>query len=222
MAQRSLFLLMLGTLLLNGCGSEPKSDKNIAHRHYSLSHLVAQTIRLFLVDNNTLTCEDGYHNTDGDPSNGCECREERAGSDVPKHCAGAVKETLGDRCSSHQHEKIFEGTLHNKDDIDLYFVKLIDAGSLFCDIKGDTFRGRVELLSGPPGLLLCVRPKKRNSGCVDTDLVFNDLECGRRKYLFDGSRMVNDSLDLTTWPMWHPRANPQCAEYKLLISANSI
>jgi hypothetical protein len=161
-------------------------------------------------------CDTGWHNTDIDLANGCECQEERGGMDVGSVCSGALDlGTLGDNCSNHPNQKIITGNLHDKDDRDLYFMRSDDAGDTFCDSFGDSSRTSVQLVSGPPGLVLCARIRDAETGCGGYTQNYDPSICGNTVYKHDGSYASNDDRDLTAWVMWHPDAEPLCAPYTL-------
>ena len=168
-----------------------------------------------------LSCSDGFHDVDLDPLSGCECQEERGGSDVGASCSNRHNlGTLGDACSEHPNEKQFVGTLHSPEDIDVFFFSSDDASTfLVCDGFGDSSRTTVQLLSGPPGLVLCANIAETGVGCGGYTTYFDPNVCGQNKYEHDGSYGTDDDKDVTAWVMWHPDASPSCGEYTLKFRA---
>ena len=156
-----------------------------------------------------------------DPLSGCECQEERGGSDIGASCTSRHNlGTLGDACSEHPSEKQFVGTLHSPEDIDVFFFSSDDASTfLICDGFGDSSKTTVQLLDGPPGLVLCANIAETGVGCGGYTTYFDENVCGQTKYEHDGSYGTDDDKDVTAWVMWHPDASPSCGEYTLKFRA---
>jgi hypothetical protein len=160
------------------------------------------------------TCETGWHNTDTLLNNGCECREDRLGHDVGNTCSNALQVgKLGDACSSAPSETSRSGTLHSKEDVDIYYAQFDDSSKAGCDVFSDSARTQIDLIQAPPGLVLCARIQPWGSGCGGYSTVFDPAYCGQTRYLRDGSYGPDDSRDATVWVMWHPDAVPSCGEY---------
>ncbi|MDA0713225.1 MAG: hypothetical protein O2897_04475 [bacterium] len=166
------------------------------------------------------TCEKGWHDADNNAKNGCECREDFTTSDIGNSCATGMQiGMLGDRCTEYEHEKTYQGTLHDVKDVDLFFVRTKDEGSLFCDIFGDSYKASVTLTSAPPGLVLCNNFQPFGTGCGGYRSNFDPNLCGKMHYEKEGAIGTNNSSDLTAWLMWHPDANPVCGEYTIVFRA---
>jgi hypothetical protein len=163
-----------------------------------------------------LDCNSGWHDTDTSAPTGCECQEDRGGSDIGQVCSTRYDlGTLGDGCSDYPSQKTMEGTLHSADDMDLFFMRTEDTWGAFCDTFGDSARTSVELQSGPPGLVLCAVIRDVDTGCGGYTNTFDPSVCGQGKYEHDGSYGSEDARDLTAWVMWHPDASPSCGTYTL-------
>ena len=93
-----------------------------------------------------MDCNPGWHDTDDNTDTGCECQEDRGGSDIGEVCSTRYDlGTLGDGCSNYPNQKTMEGTLHHTDDMDLFFMRTEDTWGAFCDTFGDSSRTSVEL-----------------------------------------------------------------------------
>lgn len=163
-----------------------------------------------------LECSAGWHDSDTNVQTGCECQEDRGGSDIGNVCSTRYDlGTLGDGCSDYPSQKTMEGTLHDRDDMDLFFMRTEDTWAAFCDTFGDSSRTSVELVSAPPGLVLCAVIREVNTGCGGYTTYYDPSVCGNSKYEHDGSYGSEDARDLTAWVMWHPDASPVCGSYSL-------
>ena len=164
-------------------------------------------------------CEAGWHDTDVSSDNGCECREERSGSDVGGTCTTGVDlGQVGDDCSSHPSHLEWTANLHDLDDVDLYFIRNDDANSVGCDVFSDSSAIEVSLKAGPPNLLLCARIGEKGSGCGGYTDAFDPRYCGADKVRREGSYGQDDDQEMTVWVMWHPDAQPVCDSYTLRFS----
>ncbi|OGQ92123.1 MAG: hypothetical protein A2289_05005 [Deltaproteobacteria bacterium RIFOXYA12_FULL_58_15] len=166
--------------------------------------------------------DEGYHDTNGLLADGCECLEERQGDDVGASCTdGEDLGTLGDRCSIQPNEKNRYGNLHSGTDIDLYYFSNEDENNLNpfdgCDYFSDTAAASVELVSGPPGLVLCVKMPDHGNGCGGYPIGYWDPDsCGSTLYKNEGAWVEGkDEWDVTAWVMWQPGYFPVCSEYHL-------
>ena len=112
------------------------------------------------------------------------------------------------------------GNLHNLEDVDLYFVHMDDGGSAFCDTFSDSFRAKVELLSAPPGLALCVNIRASGVGCGGYTNYFDPSYCGQNSYSANGSWADNDDKDVVAWVVWKPDASPICSDYQIKFRAD--
>ncbi len=163
-----------------------------------------------------MECNPGWHDTDDSSDTGCECQEDRGGSDIGQVCSTRYDlGTLGDGCSDYPNQKIMEGTLHDTDDMDLFFMRTEDTWGAFCDTFGDSARTSVELQNAPAGLVLCAVIRDANTGCGGYTNTYDPSVCGQLKYEHDGSYGSEDARDLTAWVMWHPDASPSCGSYTL-------
>ncbi len=165
-------------------------------------------------------CQNGWHDADTKSDNGCECREDFSTNDIGDTCSTGMKMgLLGDACSSLENSKQYQGTIHDKNDVDLFFVKLKDGGSLFCDIFRDSFEASVSLTKAPPGLVLCANIQSFGTGCGGYRREFDPNFCGQTSHIKAGHYRADNSSDITTWVMWHPDAQPVCGEYTILFKA---
>ena len=160
------------------------------------------------------SCIGGWHDTDLTASTGCECQEDRGGNDIGGVCSTRYDlGTLGDGCSSYPSQQVVQGTLHTAEDTDLFFARTEDTWAAFCDTFGDSSESSVELVDGPPGLVLCAVIREVESGCGGYTNYFDPGLCGSTRYSHDGSYGTEDSKDITAWVMWHPDAAPSCGTY---------
>ena len=170
------------------------------------------------------SCAEGYHDTNVAFADGCECQEERNGDDIGDTCSDMRDlGNLGDDCSDHNSSVTVTGNLHGDDDIDLYFVRMEDSGSLFCDSTGESFHAKVELLSAPPGLALCANIRASGVGCGGYTDFYDPTYCGQNSYSFNASWTINgndDSRDVVAWAVWRPDATPICTDYQIKFRAN--
>lgn len=161
-------------------------------------------------------CESGWHDTDGLFSSGCECREDRFGEDIGGNCTTGVRlDTLGDACTDLPSSVTRKGNLHDKEDIDLYFIRVKDDSRAGCDVFTDSSASSVELVDGPPGLILCARLRGYGSGCGGYSSIMDPAYCGETRYRYSGRWGEEDGKDITAWVMWHPDAIPVCQDYTL-------
>ena len=167
------------------------------------------------------SCSDGYHDTNTAFVDGCECQEERNGDDVGGNCSTKRDlGNLGDDCSDHNQSVTVTGNLHNAEDTDLYYVKMDDAGSVICDTFGDSFRAKVELLSAPAGLALCVNIRASGSGCGGYTDYYDPSYCGQNSYSSGGSWSSDDDKEVVAWVVWRPDASPICTNYQIKFRAD--
>jgi hypothetical protein len=167
-------------------------------------------------------CEAGWHDTDRLYRNGCECREDRLGHDVGGLCStGLQLGWIGDSCSSYPHVTSQKGTLHGKDDVDLYFISTQDTAGVTCDLFTDSHDLSVSLVSAPPGLVLCVNEQVQGAGCGGYKREYDERLCGTTHYFHPGSYGKQNSADVTAWVMWHPDVQPSCGEYEVEFRAKS-
>lgn len=161
------------------------------------------------------SCNSGYHNTDEQLSNGCECEEERGGNDVGASCAlGMDLGAVGDNCAPYESSRIVVGNLHAPDDVDVYHIQAHDEGRLGCDTFSDSFAASVTLMDAPPGLVLCANIQDIDAGCGGYTTYYDPGLCGASSYKRDGGTSDDDSV-ITAWVLWAPGATPSCGSYKL-------
>ena len=161
------------------------------------------------------SCEAGWHDTNFEANDGCECGEDNGTTDVGAVCTtGTDLGTIGDCGSSHPSEIIRNGTLHEDQDVDLYFVRAEDTNGL-CDFLDDSARTSVELKDAPSGLALCAVIQESGNGCGGYTSGFDPSVCGQTRYLHEGSWGGEDSRELTAWVVWRPDASPSCGSYTL-------
>ncbi|MBL92590.1 MAG: hypothetical protein CMH56_12365 [Myxococcales bacterium] len=167
------------------------------------------------------SCAEGYHDTNVAFADGCECQEERNGDDIGGNCSDKRDlGNLGDDCSDHAHSVTVTGNLHDAEDTDLYYVKMEDAGSVICDTFGDSFRAKVELISAPPGLALCVNIRASGSGCGGYTDYYDPSYCGQNSYSSNGSWSSDDDKEVVAWVVWKPDATPICTNYQIKFRAD--
>lgn len=162
------------------------------------------------------SCLPTWHDADEDTATGCECQEDRVGTqnvDIGGTCGvGLDLGTLNDTGSPEETTKT--GTLHDASDVDLYFFRAKDNGEY--DFNDD-YKAKVELLSAPPGLQLCTRFVDSGNGCGGE----NVRQCGAAAYDGGGNGSGDDSQDVTVWLEWAPGANPVCGAYTIKFRANA-
>lgn len=160
-------------------------------------------------------CAPGWHNTNTSLSDGCECQDERVGLDIGGTCSSGDTSvgTLGDGCSNYPNEAYRTANLAEKSDVDVYFFRTEDASGVFCDTFGDSSETRVELVSAPPGVALCVRVGAPDDVCGGYTSAFDAQYCGQSAYVTPSSWGSNDSHTVTVWVLWRPEAQPVCGNY---------
>jgi hypothetical protein len=161
-------------------------------------------------------CDGGWHDTNAARADGCECQEERSGSDVGAVCSSGLSVGwVGDACSAYPSEVVRTGTVH-EGDIDLYFARSED-GSGFCDFFSDSSATSVSLRSGSDNLALCAVIRAGGAGCGAYTHAYDPDLCGSRSYQHVGSWGGEDSRDVTAWVMRKPGAPLVCESYSLVF-----
>jgi hypothetical protein len=173
------------------------------------------------------SCINRFHDADNGFGNGCECGEDLvpggAGTrrDVGGTCGGLNIGPLGDDCASVREVRV-GGTLHDEQDVDLYFFRATDESRVFgCDGFGDSFGVRIRLEGAPSGARLCARQADDGVGCGGENQrrcvnAGSDIFFGGGNQLFGGS----DTSDVTVWVEWQTGAAPQCGSYTLFVKGN--
>lgn len=165
------------------------------------------------------SCTGTWHDADGEPENGCECGEDRGG-DIGANCIDAYQvPSVGDGCTDYPAEALVSGTLHESDDVDVFFVQMFDGGAIFCDTFGDSFRLQVALVDAPPGLRVCVSVRSEDAGCANYTTTYSPEDCYDEAFVHDGTAGPSDSSDVTVSVLWEPGFAPACAPYTIKFRA---
>ena len=148
-------------------------------------------------------CDQAYHDADGDPKNGCECRQEDP--EVGAFCSSAHDVgTLDDTATTRS------GNLHDSSDVDMYFFYAYDGASWCISDDGEV---EVKFDSAPPGIEFCIsRVDHQDSG---DGCGMGSEQCGLRSWKKDGRCGSDDDMDVTVRVRVTPGANPGCAAYTL-------
>ncbi|MFZ9888729.1 MAG: choice-of-anchor D domain-containing protein, partial [Myxococcota bacterium] len=158
------------------------------------------------------SCNPRFHDADEKLDNGCECREDGDSFvDVGGTCSAGVNVgPLGDGCSDHNDGWVErKGTIHSESDVDLYYFYAEDAGGVFCDTFGDSFKAQVQLQNAGPGVELCVRRVGGSGSCGGE----NQWTCGLTSWSHSGSYASDDNSWVTVWVRRAPGAAPTCGTY---------
>jgi|GEM_PF-814287 len=170
------------------------------------------------VSNGTPTCEagycevsacfDGFHNTNSNYVDGCECQEDYGG-DIGNACFNGME--LGTFDDDDNNGVTRTGTLHDLNDVDLYHFRTDDT---FWHSGYDPL---VRLNNPPPGIEICVRITDGGGGCGGE----NQATCTRGTIKastgwFPGS----DAHDITVWVRFQQGAEPICANYSVRMQAD--
>ncbi|MBI1949599.1 MAG: choice-of-anchor D domain-containing protein [Deltaproteobacteria bacterium] len=171
-------------------------------------------------DCSTGSCEVGscvalWHDANLSQPDGCEC-----GEDV----VGAVRDDIGQACgqglslgeiSDDSGGYNFSATLHDLDDVDLYFFRARDDTQFL----NDDYGAQVSLLSAPPGLQICANFQQWGAGCGGTP-----INCSSSRVRGNGQSGIfgssDNSEDVTVWLMWAQGANPVCGSYTFRYEAD--
>lgn len=161
------------------------------------------------------SCVALWHDADGNQPNGCECGEDVVGAvrdDIGQGCGTGLD--LGD-ISDDDGGYNFSATLHDIDDVDLYFFSASDDTQLFDDEYG----AQVSIISAPPGLQICANFQQAGNGCGGnpTNCSFTRVRGHGQSGIFGSS---DNSEDVTVWLMWAPGANPVCGTYTFRYEAD--
>ena len=103
-----------------------------------------------------------------------------------------------DACSG-PNEKQFVGTLHGQKYRCLLLLKaMTHPPSWYAMASVTLLEPRFDLLSGPPGLVLCIMLHcEAGVGCGGYTTYFDPNVCGQNKYEHDGSYGTDDDKDVT-------------------------
>lgn len=116
---------------------------------------------------------------------------------------------IGDKCSSYPHSLEHVSILpQDPKTPHQYQIQIEDKACPYDILWGDSFHARVRLESAPVGLQLCVQMRPAQISYV----------CDKIYYEFTGSRMVNNTQDVSILIFWHPQAKPISGSYRLVIS----
>ena len=164
-------------------------------------------------------CANTFHDANNSVFDGCECGEDfiPAGAgrrrDVPGTCGGMDLGTLNDK--DNPRSTTFTGTLHDINDIDLFFFRANDQSQFL----NDSYGARVDLLSGPPGLRLFARFGP-NAGCGGETQRSGPVGPGQGLQGRNNGT-GDDDEDVTVWVEWAPGSTPVCANYTVRFRADN-
>lgn len=149
------------------------------------------------------SCSSAYHDADGDPKNGCECRQEDP--EVGAFCTTAHDVGTIDDSSTTR-----TGNLHSETDVDMYYFYAYDGASWCLTDDGEV---EVKFDAAPPGVEFClsrVDHQDSGDGCG-----LGSEQCGLRSWKKDGHCGSDDDMDVTVRVRVTPGANPGCAAYTI-------
>ncbi len=161
------------------------------------------------------SCVTRYHDADGSQPNGCECGEDVVGNvrqDIGQACSlGLNLGNISDNDSGYN----FSATLHDIDDVDLFFFHAQDDTQFL----NDDYGAQVSLLSAPPGLQICANFQQAGNGCggSPTNCSATRVRGHGQSGIFGSS---DNSEDVTVWLMWAQGANPVCGNYTFRYEAD--
>lgn len=149
-------------------------------------------------------CDTGWHDTDSEASNGCECQEPN--TDPGGFCSqGVNKGTLHDDGSSTNQTGIIDSAtdedyiiFYGQDDTDYFF--------------SDNFDVRINLTSSDPGITMCVS-RYDTSTSVNECYPDSNKECGIRSYRRDGSWGSEDGAMFYIKVYRTAGSAPTCLQY---------
>lgn len=152
-------------------------------------------------------CNTGWHDTDQQASNGCECRE--IGTDPAGFCStGVDKGTLADNGSSANHT----GLIHSTDDEDYIRFFAEDRGQVF----GDDFDVSITLTSADPNITMCVS-RYDTASSVNECYVDSNKVCGVRSVTRGGSYGREDGAMFYIKVYRNPAAPATCTSYTVYM-----
>jgi hypothetical protein len=153
------------------------------------------------------SCNAGYFNTDGMPSNGCECRD--LGQDPSPFCGMATyKGILKDSGATAQQI----GMLPTNEDVDWVSFFAEDEFKLF----DEDFDVRVTLTSPDPNIVMCVyrqETSSRQGVCA-----MAEEQCNLRSYRKNGAGASSDSADFDIKVYRRANTPATCSQYTLSLS----
>lgn len=150
-------------------------------------------------------CDEGFHDTDSDPANGCECREPNPRGDPGAFCADSIY--LGS-IDDDGESLSFTGIVPNTDDVDIIRVHAHDSSQFF----SDDYDVRITLSSSDPGLELCVF--RHDTENHTNECFFENERCGR-SFRRDGSLGREDGADYILRVRRRPGSSPTCTTYSI-------
>ncbi len=166
------------------------------------------------------SCDNRFHDADNGFGNGCECGEDLvpggAGTrrDVDGVCGGMNLGTLND--SDNPKSTTFTGTLHDEQDVDLFFYRANDQSQFL----NDSYGARVDLISAPAGMLLFARFAGAGTGCGGENQRSGPVGPGGGLQ-GRGNNTSDNSEDVTVWVEWAAGAAPQCGNYTVRFRADN-
>jgi len=172
----------------------------------------------------TGVCSPGWHDTDGQYPNGCECQDvdyNSPGTDAPNVCPGSPFTTvIGDNCAGYPTSStITKANLPTSGDLDVYTFRAVDGSSIACDITGDSWQGQVQMSSSVPGMMLCVSFGGSSDACGGyTNNCVNLTPSGTQYSAVQtksGSYGTDDTSNVTVGVKWQAAAAVKCGAYSL-------
>lgn len=166
------------------------------------------------------SCINRFHDADNGFGNGCECGEDLvpggAGTrrDVDGVCSGLNIGTLND--SDNPRSTTFTGTLHDEQDVDLFFYRANDQSQFL----NDDYGARVDLISAPAGMRLFARFAGAGTGCGGENQRSGPVGPGGGLQ-GRGNNTSDNSEDVTVWVEWAPGSAPQCGNYTVRFRADN-
>lgn len=156
------------------------------------------------------SCDEGFHDSDGQASNGCECRE--VGRDAGAFCMdGIYAGSLSDEGNG---RATYTGIIPTEDDVDMIRFHAKDEGF---DVFDDAFDVRVRLESADPNITFCIY--RHRTGDHDQACFLEDERCpGDRQYRRDGDPFTNDGADFIIKVTRRAGGTPSCTPYTLFMS----
>jgi hypothetical protein len=157
------------------------------------------------------SCDTGYYDTNGSPTDGCECKEVSQ-KDPGQFCQDeAALGVLNDEDSS---ATTFTGIIPTPDDIDLVEFYGNDQTGFF----SDAYDVKIRLDSADPGIQMCVYHHGGSQPAAGT-CFFSDEVCpANRYYEKNGSWGTDDSADYVIKVFRTPQSTPTCSTYTLFMS----
>jgi len=155
------------------------------------------------------SCNAGYHDTNADASDGCECQEPN--TDPGEFCStGVYKGTLRDSSNTTVTQV---GIIHDNADLDYVWFFAEDAAQFLTD----DFDVRISLSSPDPGIQMCVY--RHPTSNHDPSCFLTEETCPtNRAYRKNGGLITDDSADFVIKVYRTTSSAPTCTSYTLFMS----